>query len=345
MIFTIIDQYNSFVSNNFLKKDVKQLQILKTINSTWLDFKKNTFLFSKRKKNGIYLYGSVGSGKTFLLNLFCEYSKVGKKIHFDHLMNDLHSSINTKDHKDKSLKQYVKKLVQDIEILFIDELHVFNIVDALIIKKLFSLFKEKKIFIIVSSNFHPNDLYTDGLQRNDFLPFVDYILDRFKIIASLIDKDYRRLALNQSKTYFTPINKDTKVEFNNLFDRLVDVSSLTSKTIKIKSRSLLVKRCTANVAICDFDFLCDTNLAHDDYNNIAKEFNLIFISEIPQFFDEKRDQCRRFISLIDMLYEQNCSVVLLADKPISALCKITSLSREFERTASRLYEMTIINPS
>ena len=96
------------------------------------------------------------------------------------------------------------------------------------------------------------------------------------------------------------------------------------------------------VALCSFELLCKSNLGHQDYKSISETFNLIFISDIPQLSDDKTDQCRRFISLIDMLYNQNCSVVLLAQNPISSLCKIKSLSKEFERTASRLYEMTII---
>ena len=159
------------------------------------------------------------------------------------------------------------------------------------------------------------------------------------------ETDYRRITLNQSKTYFTPVNSDTEEEFNLLFERLVDVNSLTNKKIQIKSREINFTKCSANVAYCSFDFICNTNLAHEDYASIAKEFNLIFIEKVPKMTNDFSDQCRRFISLIDMLYENKCSVVILAENPISSLCQITKLSKEFERTASRLYEMTIIQTS
>ena len=123
------------------------------------------------------------------------------------------------------------------------------------------------------------------------------------------------------------------------------ISLITTKKIVIKSREIHFEKCSANVAFCSFDFICNTNLAHDDYTNIAIEFNLIFIEKVPQMTNDYLDQCRRFISLIDMLYENKCSVVILAENPISSLCQITNLSKEFERTASRLYEMTIIQPS
>jgi len=344
MVFTVMDQYESFVNNNFIKRNTTQIKLIEDINLTWKDYKKNSF-FSKRKNNGVYFYGSVGTGKTFLLSLVCHFSKVGKKIHYNHLMNEIHTTINSTSNNHKKLEQYVKKLTSNIDILFIDELHIYNIVDALIINKIFSLFEESKIFVMVSSNFAPNDLYKDGLQREDFLPFINYINDKFKVIYPDYKTDYRRLTLNQSKTYFTPINRDTTEEFNKLFERLIDVNLITSIEIKTKSRSLIFNKCIANVAFCNFDFLCASNLAHEDYNNIAKEFHLIFIKDVPQFLDNKADQCRRFISLIDMLYAQNSSVVILAETPISQLCKIEFLSKEFERTSSRLYEMTIIKPS
>ena len=341
MNFTILDHYESFVENNFIKKDLEQIDALKNIYNTWNENKKK-YLFQNKKNNyGIYIYGSVGTGKTFLLNLFYQYSKVGKKIHFNQLMIKIHDTINQSNHN-KKLEDFLKKFTKNTKVLFIDELHIFNIVDALIIKKIFSFFKKKKIFVLVSSNFNPKDLYNEGLQREDFLPFIDLIINNFKVIKLNNSIDYRRLNLNQSKTYFTPINTETKYEFERLFNRFVDRSLLVSKTIKIKSREISIENCIANVALCSFEFLCGNNLAHEDYKKIASNFSLFFIENVPQFNEELSDKCRRFISLIDMLYEQNCSTVLLAEAPINTMCQINKLSKEFERTASRLYEMTII---
>ncbi|PPR50305.1 MAG: Cell division protein ZapE [Alphaproteobacteria bacterium MarineAlpha5_Bin5] len=345
MSFSIIDHYESFVSNNFIKKDLEQIKLLKEVSRTWINSNKKSLIFKKNKKKGVYVHGSVGTGKTFLLNLICQFTKVGKKIHFNHLMSEVHSKINTKDNKEKKLERYIKKISLNVKILFIDEMHIFNIVDALIIKKIFTLFEKNKIFIIVSSNFHPKDLYKEGLQHNDFIPFINYIMEHYNLIKIGNNIDYRRLTLNQSKTYFTPINNDTNEEFNKLFERLVDTSSLMSKTIKTKSRSFVIDTCSSNVALCSFEKLCNNNLGHEDYKNIAEIFSLIFIKNVPQLSIDKADQCRRFISLIDMLYNQNCSVVLLAETPIASLCRIKAMSKEFDRTASRLYEMTIIKPS
>ena len=343
MSFTILDHYEGFVLNNFIKQDVSQINTLNKISLTWEKYNENILFFSKRKKLGIYLYGSVGTGKTFLLNLFLQYSKVGKKIHFNHLMTQIHESINS--NKNKNLDVFIKKFCKNIKIIFIDELHIFNIVDALLVKKLFNLFEENNVFVMVSSNFKPDDLYKDGLQRADFLPFIKHVKEKYSSIFVDSDIDYRRLTLNQSKTYFTPINKDTQEEFKLLFERLVDVSSLTSKTIEIKSRKINFTKCSANVAYCTFDFICNSNFAHEDYTNIAEEFNLLFIENVPKMTIEFSDQCRRFISLIDMLYIKNCSVVILAENPISSLCQVPKLLKEFERTSSRLYEMTIIQSS
>ena len=262
MSFNVIDQYESFVSNSFIKRDSNQIKLLKQVYSSWNNFNENSFFFKNNKKHGVYVHGSVGTGKTFLLKLICQFTKVGKKIHFNHLMNEIHDSININNNKEKKLEKYIKNLILKINILFIDELHIYNIVDALLVNKIFKLFARYKIFVIISSNFHPNELYKDGLQRNDFLPFINYLIDDFKVIEIENKTDYRRLTLNQSKTYFTPINKDTREEFKILFERLVDITSIISKTIKTKSRSLLIESCSANVALCSFDLLKISDYFH-----------------------------------------------------------------------------------
>ena len=342
MSFTVIDQYNSFVENNFIKKDPKQLKVLDRINDLWINKEKRKFFFKNKFKQGIYVYGSVGTGKTFLLNIFYQNTKIGKKIHFNHLMNEIHNKINVNNSQDKKLETYIINLSKKTKVLFIDELHIFNIVDALIVRKLFMFLYKYKIFVLVSSNFHPKNLYEGGLQRADFVPFIDLLMKKFEVINLDNETDYRRLTLNQSKTYFTPINSKTNEEFKKLFSRFVDSSFLCKQIIKTKSREIVLDNCSANVAFCSFDSLCNVNLAHEDYKNISNKFSLIFIENVPEFNDGLADQCRRFISLIDMLYEQNCSIVLLAASPITSLCKIDKLKKEFARTSSRLYEMTII---
>ena len=342
MNFTVLDQYKSFVENKFIRKDSKQIHVLETVNNVWKIKDEKKLFFKNKCKTGVYLHGNVGSGKTFLLNIFCQHTKAGKKIHFNHFMNEIHNKMNLKNNNNENLDKYIKNLSKKAKVLFIDELHIFNIVDALIIKKIFTLLNKYKIFILISSNFHPKNLYKDGLQRSDFLPFIDLLIKNFEVINLDSSTDYRRLTLNQSKTYFTPINIKTKEEFKKLFSKFVDTSMLNTQTIKTKSRKIIIENSSANVALCSFNFLCSVNLAHDDYKNIAKQFSLLFIENVPEFKGNLDDQCRRFISLIDMLYEENCSTVILASCPISSLCKIKKFEKEFARTASRLYEMTII---
>ena len=343
MFNSILKIYNNFVENKFITYDKKQIKLLEIFCETLTNYNKIRILTKLKKFNGIYVYGSVGIGKTFILNLFIRNIKKTKKYHFNHFMINLHAFINVKDKKGSMLENYIKEIAKETNILFIDELHIFNIVDALIIKKIFILFKKYKIFILISSNFKPSELYKDGLQRDDFLPFVIFLEENFKIINFQNTNDYRRKMLNQSKTYFTPINNQTIIEFNTLFYRFADRNQIHIKKIKTKSRIIRFEKCTSNIAFCTFQELCKVNLAHEDYLNIAKSFKLIFIRNIPQFTSSESDYCRRFISLIDMLYDQKCSVVLLADQPINKLCQIKSLDIEFERTSSRLYEMTIIN--
>ena len=335
--------YNKLVANNFINYDKKQEDLISIIEITWQQSNKKSFFSKSKKFNGIYVYGSVGIGKTFIINLFIQNIDNAKQIHFNHFMLNLHAFINNAKNKESALEIYIKNFAKEFSVIFIDELHIFNIVDALLIKKIFVYFKKYKIFILVSSNFSPEELYKDGLQRNDFLPFIQLIKENFKVLYFEQMKDYRRLMLNQSKTYFTPINEETNHEFNKLFYRFVDKNQIHIRKIQTKSRIIRFEKCTSNIVYCKFEDLCLANLAHDDYRNIASTFNLIFISNVPQFTQTESDQCRRFISLIDMLYDQQCSVVLLAEYPINALCQIKNLTKEFKRTTSRLYEMTIIS--
>lgn len=343
-MFNVIDQYNSFVENNFIKKNKDQIEFLKQADNVWSSFSKTKLFFKDKIFEGIYLYGQVGTGKTFLLNLFYQNTKIGKKIHFNNLMNEIHEQVKKSENKELAIENYVKNLSRDYKIIFIDELHIFNIVDALIIKKIFNYFSKYKIFVLLSSNFHPDNLYKDGLQRNDFLPFIDLIKKNFFLYDISIKTDFRRQTLNQSKTYFTPITTETSNEFEKLFNRFVDPSHLTTVKIKSKSRELEFDKCTSNLMMIDFENLCEVNFGNEDYKNIADKFKLVFLKNVPEFDNQKKDSCRRFIGLIDMLYENNCSIVILASKPINSLNNINTLAEEFKRTASRLYEMTIVKP-
>ena len=345
MGFDVIDQYNSFVENNFIKSNNAQLDVLKKINSVWNSSQKKNLFINNKKQEGVYLFGKVGTGKTFLLNLLYQNSKIGKKIHFNNLMIEIHNAIKNSPSKDNAIETYIKELGNKFKLLFIDEMHIFNIVDALIIKKIFFFLSKYKIFLIISSNFHPDDLYKDGLQRADFIPFIELIKKNYAVINIDINTDYRRQTLNQSKTYFTPITDETKKEFNRLFNRFVDETHLTTIKIKTNSREISFDRCSSNILMTEFKKICQSNLSHQDYINIAKYFNLIFLNNVPELNEQNKDSCRRFISLIDMLYENNCSIVILAAKPISNLNTNKSLDDEFKRTASRLYEMTIVQPT
>ena len=344
MSFNVIDQYNSFVENNFIKSNKLQIEILNKVNSIWKANKRNNLFSMNKKIDGVYLYGKVGTGKTFLLNLFYQNSKVGKKIHFNNLMIKIHDAVKNSSNKDEAIEEFIKDISRKFRLLYIDEMHIFNIVDALIIKKIFFFLSKYKIFSIISSNFHPDDLYKNGLQRNDFLPFIELIKNKYEIINININTDYRRETLNQSKTYFTPINQETKNEFHKLFNRFVDEVHLTTIKVNSNSREIEFNKCSSNILMTDFNKICEENYSHQDYINISKKFKLIFLEDVPEFNEEKKDSCRRFISLIDMLYENNCSIVILASKPISTLSTVKSLNAEFKRTASRLYEMTIVKP-
>ena len=158
---------------------------------------------------------------------------------------------------------------------------------------------------MTSSNFKPNQLYKDGLQRADFLPFINHITDNYDVIGVDSDTDHRRLMLNQSKTYFTPINKDTEEEFNLLFQRLVDINNLTNKIVRSKSREIEFTKCSANVAYCTFDFICNAKLAHEDYRNIAKEINSWKNVDVLYFADSFGNMLPEDVYKVTKIFKKN----------------------------------------
>ena len=144
MSFNVIDQYNSFVENNFIKSNKLQIEILNKVNSIWKANKRNNLFSMNKKIDGVYLYGKVGTGKTFLLNLFYQNSKVGKKIHFNNLMIKIHDAVKNSSNKDEAIEEFIKDISRKFRLLYIDEMHIFNIVDALIIKKIFFFYQNIK---------------------------------------------------------------------------------------------------------------------------------------------------------------------------------------------------------
>ncbi len=298
------------------------------------------FLTSSKKKLCFYLYGNVGVGKTMLLNFFYDELKIKKcRFHFNQFMINFHDFRYEKN-DNNSIHNFVKNLKKKYDLIYLDEFQVTNIVDAMILGKLFEFIFLENIKIIITTNTKLNDLYKDGLQRDQFLPFISTI-KKFSIQKELvIDDDYRQKNNKKTERIFHPLNEKTLFKINQNFRELTRDSKKEKKVINTKGRNFKIINFFDGVARFKFNELCDVNIGAEDYINIANTCSHVFIVDIPIFNEFNSNQQLRFITLIDIFYEKNIVLTLSLAKELSEIGTSIKHSEVFKRTISRLFEMT-----
>jgi cell division protein ZapE len=246
------------------------------------------------------------------------------------------------DKKDKAIEIFVNNLRNKAKILFFDEFQVTNIVDAMILGRLFEKIFEKKICVLFSSNIKINDLYEDGLQRDQFLPFLKILKENSIEKELSINEDYRINKKDTLNRFLSPLNETTNFKLNKFFRELTKHKTNNPKKLDIKGRELIINNFYEGIAKFKFDELCDKNLGAEDYLQISNSCNLIFIEELPDFNENNSNQQQRFITLIDIIYEKKIPILISSEKSINNLNSSKSLSKIFKRTISRLHELTSI---
>ena len=335
------DSFEEFCRQNKFEINPQQKEIIYLLEKFLIH--KETFLssfFQKKEKFCFYLYGNVGVGKTMLLNFVYDRLEMKKqRQHFNEFMISFHDFRHEKK-DDNTIKTFVKKIKEKYDLLYLDEFQVTNIVDAMILGKLFEIIFEEKIKIIITTNTKLNDLYKDGLQREQFLPFVK-IIENFSIQKELlIENDYRTKNDEKYKEIFSPLNEKTSFRINQRFREFTRNKVKEKKIVKTKGRDFVIENFYSGVARLKFKDLCDKNLGAEDYINIANSCNHIFIEEIPKFNDENSNQQLRFITLIDIFYEKKIRLTLSFEENFEDLSSSNKHSEIFKRTLSRLFEMT-----
>ena len=335
------DSFKEFCRQNKFEINSQQKEIIYLLEKFLTH--KETFLssfFQKKEKFCFYLYGNVGVGKTMLLNFVYERLEMKKqRQHFNEFMISFHDFRHEKK-DDSTIKTFVKKIKEKYDLLYLDEFQVTNIVDAMILGKLFEIIFEEKIKIIITTNTKLNDLYKDGLQREQFLPFIK-IIENFSIQKELlIENDYRTINDEKFKEIFSPLNEKTSFRINQRFREFTRNKVKEKKIVKTKGRDFVIENFYSGVARFKFKDLCDKNLGAEDYINIANSCNHIFIEEIPKFNDENSNQQLRFITLIDIFYEKKIGLTLSFEENFEDLSSSNKHSEIFKRTVSRLFEMT-----
>ena len=335
------NSFKEFCEINKLEVNEQQVKIINSLEK-FLD-KRETFLsrlIKKKEKLCFYLYGEVGVGKTMLLNFAFERLKIRKhRQHFNEFMINFHNFRHEKK-DNNTIIAFVKELKKKYDLIYLDEFQVTNIVDAMILGKLFEIIFEEKIKIIITTNTKLHDLYKDGLQRDQFLPFIS-IIENYSIQKELqIKDDYRTKNNEKLQQIFFPLNEKTSFRINQKFREFTRSINKESKIVTTKGRNFVINNFYSGIARFKFKDLCDNNLGAEDYINISNFCKHIFIEEIPKFNNENSNQQLRFITMIDIFYEKKIRLTLSIEENLDNLSSSNKHSKVFKRTISRMFEMT-----
>ena len=302
------------------------------------------FFIKKKNKSGFYLVGDVGVGKTMILNFFFnELNEKKLRFHFNEFMIKFHDFIFKNKDKENGIELFVKDLNKKTKLIYFDEFQVTNIVDAMILGKLFKKIFEEEIKVIFSSNININELYKDGLQRDQFIPFMKILENNCQEKELLIKEDYRSIKNIDLERFLSPINKSSNFAFNKFFRKITKNKNKTIKILEIKGRNLVLENFYEKVVKFEFEELCNKNLGSEDYIKIAENCEFIIIKNLPNFSENNSNQQQRFITLIDIIYEKKIPLMITSQVNLNLINSSKSLSNPFKRTVSRLYELTSIN--
>jgi cell division protein ZapE len=297
-------------------------------------------------RQGLYLFGDVGTGKSMLMDLFFATSTVPQKrrVHFHAFMRDVHASIHRwrqeKAAKDSDpIPPLAKAIATESWLLCFDELQVNDIGDAMILGRLFAALLQEGVVMVITSNRPPEDLYKDGLQRERFLPFIALIREHLDVLEVNGGTDYRLGRSRGLDVYYTPLSDAADEALAECFDRLAGGNAAEEETMEVQGRRWTVPRAADGVAWLTFEQLCQTNLGAADYLALASRYRAVILEDVPRLSPENRDAAKRFVTLIDALYEAKVIFVCSAESPPESLYTGGSGAFEFHRTVSRLMEM------
>ncbi|WP_369602550.1 cell division protein ZapE [Hahella sp. SMD15-11] len=290
---------------------------------------------------GLYFWGGVGRGKTYLMDTFYESLPFSNKMrtHFHRFMQRVHRELATLKEEPNPLEIVAERLANEARVICFDEFFVSDIGDAMILANLLKGLFARGVTLVCTSNIVPDGLYKDGLQRARFLPAIDLLNRHTEVINVDGGVDYRLRALEQASLYYTPLDEAAEQALENMYLRLAMDEGEHGTRLEINQRVLTAVRRSDDVVWFEFETLCDGPRSQNDYIELAREFHAVILSGIPVLDSSKEDQARRFINLVDEFYDRNVKLVCSAAAPIDALYQGERLKFEFERTESRLLEM------
>ncbi|NBX67072.1 MAG: AFG1 family ATPase [Proteobacteria bacterium] len=293
----------------------------------------------------LYMYGGVGRGKTMLMDMLVREAGTARvrRVHFHAFMLEIHARLkklrDDGQETDDFIGEVAKGIASETDLLCFDELHVNDIADAMILGPLFEKLMGAGVAVVATSNYKPDDLYKDGLQRSRFLPFIDLLKANMDVVFLDSPTDYRVRALSERGTWFCPLGDQSWGQMATLFETLAGTNKISADTLAIEGRKLPITRTDGRHAWIEFDTLCREARGAVDYLALGNTYHAVFVDNIPRMAEENRNELRRFMTLIDTLYDLKRVFVARAATTPDKLYSGDSHGFEFQRTLSRLLEM------
>ena len=291
---------------------------------------------------GIYIHGAVGRGKSMLMDLFFETAPVKRKrrVHFHAFMAEVHDRAHRmRKRAGDPIPGLASAVASEAVLLCFDEFQVDNIADAMILGRLFEALLARSVTVVATSNTAPADLYRNGLQRERFLPFIDILQQRLHVLELAGGEDHRLARLKGRQVYHAPLDDAAGTELDRAFRDLTDMERGAPDTVPVRGREIAVPEAARGVARFHFDDLCRRPLGAGDYLALASRFHTFILASVPAMRPEDRNEARRFVNLVDALYEARCNLVLSAAVGPDKLYPQGLGADVFRRTTSRLIEM------
>jgi cell division protein ZapE len=289
---------------------------------------------------GVYLWGGVGRGKSFLMDSFflCVPLVRKRRVHFHHFMRDVHRELATLKGQEDPLVLVAKHIAKQYRLICFDEFHVSDIADAMMLGRLLEELLANRVVLCMTSNYAPDELYPNGLQRANFLPAIELIKTRMDVLEVDGGADYRRRALEQVQAYHTPLGPEADAKLREVFSRVAEVANETQE-LDVEGRVIPYVRRAGGVVWFEFSALCEGPRSQLDYLDLAQRFHTVVLSNIPRMNAKMADAARRFTWLVDIFYDQKVKLIVSAEVPVTELYLDGANSHEFARTVSRLIEM------
>jgi len=298
---------------------------------------------------GIYLWGSVGRGKTFLMDSFyrCLPLERKRRVHFHHFMRDVHRELEKLKGTADPLDALAGRIAKRYRLICFDEIALSDVADAMILGRLLTKTMDRGVVYCMTSNYHPDELYKGGLKREDFLPTIAFIKERLDVVRVDSGVDYRKRALQQVRVYHAPITPETDSALMEAFRQIAEVEEERHE-LDVEGRVIPYRHRAGGVVWFDFKVICGWGRSQNDYIDLAKRFHTLIVSGVPRMSIEQADAARRFTLLVDVLYDQRVKLVVSAESPPDELLireggdgspQLQAMVFQFDRTASRLAEM------